>query len=74
VSQFTLLGDARKGRRPGFSDAAAPERAEALFERFCAEARRLGANVATGRFRAHMSVDLCNDGPVTILLDSKRLF
>lgn len=74
VSQFTLLGDARKGRRPGFSEAAPPERAEPLFERFCAEATALGAPVATGRFRAHMEVELVNEGPVTILLDSGRLF
>jgi D-tyrosyl-tRNA(Tyr) deacylase len=74
VSQFTLLGDVRKGRRPSFGDAMEPERANALFERFCAACRELGARVETGRFRAHMLVELTNDGPVTILVDSKRTF
>lgn len=74
VSQFTLLGDVRKGRRPSFGDAMEPERANALFERFCEACRDLGARVETGRFRTHMHVELTNDGPVTILVDSKRAF
>lgn len=74
VSQFTLLGDCRKGRRPSFVDAAAPERADALYREFVARARALGAPVATGVFRAHMDVELVNDGPVTLLLDSTRAF
>ena len=74
VSQFTLLGDARKGNRPGFSDAAPPEAANALYEQFCALLRAKGLGVETGTFRAHMEVELVNDGPVTILLDSRKLF
>ena len=74
VSQFTLLGDVRKGRRPSFTEALEPVRAEALFEHFCAECRTRGARVETGRFRTHMRVLLENDGPVTILIDSKRAF
>jgi D-aminoacyl-tRNA deacylase len=74
VSQFTLFGDARKGNRPSFVDAAAPELANALYERFCAMLREKGLPVATGVFRATMEVELVNDGPVTILLDSRRLF
>lgn len=70
VSQFTLLGDCRRGRRPSFIAAAAPEAAEQTYERFIAEARALGVNVATGRFRAHMQVELVNDGPVTLVIDS----
>jgi len=73
VSQFTLLGDARKGRRPSFTDAMAPEPARALFERFCAFCRD-AAPVETGRFRASMQVELVNDGPVTLLLDTRRSF
>lgn len=69
VSQFTLLGDARKGRRPSFVDAAAPEEAETLFERFCALLRERNLVVRTGRFGAMMEVELINDGPVTILLE-----
>lgn len=74
VSQFTLYGDARKGNRPGFTDAAPPEAANALYERFCALVREKGIPVKTGVFRASMELELVNEGPVTILLDSKRLF
>lgn len=74
VSQFTLLGDARKGRRPSFVGALAPGPAEALYDRVVALARETGLPVATGRFRADMEVELVNDGPVTILLDTKKLF
>jgi D-tyrosyl-tRNA(Tyr) deacylase len=70
VSQFTLYGDCRAGRRPSFTAAAAPERAEALYERFVARARADGVAVSTGRFRAHMALALVNDGPVTLLLDT----
>lgn len=74
VSQFTLLGDVRKGRRPSFTAAAAPERAEALYLQVAELLEEQGIPVALGRFRAHMHVDLLNDGPVTVLLDSRRLF
>ncbi len=74
VSQFTLLGDCRKGRRPSFVHAAPPELGEQLYELFVAAIGIRGIPVATGRFRAHMDVSLVNDGPVTLLLDSKRLF
>lgn len=74
VSQFTLLGDCRKGRRPGFSDAAPPERAVELYEAFVREVRSRGISVETGRFREHMEVSLVNDGPVTLLLDSRKAF
>jgi D-aminoacyl-tRNA deacylase len=74
VSQFTLLGDARKGNRPSFTAAAPPELAEALYQRFCASLRDKGLPVATGVFRAHMEVELVNEGPVTLLLDSTRAF
>jgi D-tyrosyl-tRNA(Tyr) deacylase len=74
VSQFTLYGDARKGRRPSFIDALEPIAAEKLYDRFVEEARKTGLEVATGRFRAMMDVELVNAGPVTILLDSRRGF
>ncbi|MEN1680394.1 MAG: D-aminoacyl-tRNA deacylase [Planctomycetota bacterium] len=70
VSQFTLWGDCRKGRRPSFVDAAPPELAERLYEELVEEVRRLGRPVATGRFRTHMEVTLTNDGPVTLWLES----
>ncbi len=69
VSQFTLYGDARKGRRPSFSDAAVPERAEPLVDWFVEELRRAGFTVATGVFGAHMDVEIHNDGPVTLLVE-----
>jgi D-tyrosyl-tRNA(Tyr) deacylase len=74
ISQFTLHGDARRGRRPSFIAAARPEQAEPLFERVAAELRNAGIPVETGRFGARMAVELVNDGPVTILLDTKRTF
>lgn len=74
VSQFTLYGDARGGRRPSFVLAAPPELGKALYEEFVAALRTLGVRVQTGVFQAHMSVDLVNDGPVTILLDSSKVF
>jgi D-tyrosyl-tRNA(Tyr) deacylase len=74
VSQFTLLGDCRGGRRPSFTEAAEPAEAERLYERFNQRVAEAGVTVATGVFRAHMDVELVNDGPVTFLLDSRRLF
>ena len=74
VSQFTLLGDARHGRRPSFIRAARPEVAEPLFENVKERLVKRGLNVETGRFRTHMQVELINDGPVTILLDSHKGF
>ncbi|HTD33085.1 MAG TPA: D-aminoacyl-tRNA deacylase [Candidatus Elarobacter sp.] len=74
VSQFTLLGDVRKGRRPSFIAAARGEQAERLYERVAAELRATGLHVETGVFGADMAVELVNDGPVTILLDTKRAF
>lgn len=74
VSQFTLLGDARHGRRPSFSGAAAPDEADKLYEKLVSALRDDGFKVETGRFRTHMMVELVNDGPVTILLDSKKGF
>lgn len=74
VSQFTLLGDARKGRRPAFTGAAPPDEAAPLVEALADEARALGVPVVTGRFGATMDVELTNAGPVTLLLDTERLF
>lgn len=74
VSQFTLLGDCRKGRRPAFTGAAPPEQANALYEEYVAAVRQLGPPVETGIFRAQMEVSLVNDGPVTLLLDSRKQF
>jgi len=73
VSQFTLLADTRKGRRPSFTQAAPPEEAEPLVDSFCAALRDAGAEVQTGRFGARMLVEIQNDGPVTIILDSGEL-
>ncbi|GBC59609.1 D-tyrosyl-tRNA(Tyr) deacylase [Desulfonema ishimotonii] len=72
VSQFTLLGDCRKGRRPSFAHAAGPETANRLYEYFVSRVRETGVPVQTGRFRAMMDVRLVNDGPVTLILDSRR--
>lgn len=69
VSQFTLYGDTRKGRRPGFSDAAPPDRARALYEQFIAELEALGVPAQTGVFGAHMHVELVNNGPVTLMVE-----
>jgi D-tyrosyl-tRNA(Tyr) deacylase len=74
VSQFTLFGDVRRGRRPSYIDAAPPEEAEPLYDYFLAALRRHGLRVASGVFRAMMEVELVNDGPVTILIDSERSF
>ncbi|WP_437304081.1 D-aminoacyl-tRNA deacylase [Sorangium sp. So ce388] len=74
ISQFTLFGDVRRGLRPSFDGAMEPVRAEALYDRFVAALRARGLEVATGRFRADMRVFVENDGPVTILIDSKRTF
>ncbi len=74
VSQFTLMGDTRKGRRPGFSSAARPEIANDLYEAFVGQSRALGIVVETGQFQQHMVVRIDNDGPVTLLIDSKKTF
>jgi D-tyrosyl-tRNA(Tyr) deacylase len=74
VSQFTLYGDVRRGRRPSWIEAAPPEAAEKLYEFFVAEARGAGLTVETGSFQKMMEVELVNDGPVTILIDSRKLF
>ena len=74
VSQFTLYGDCRRGRRPSYSEAAPPEEAERLYEHVCARLRAAGLAVAQGVFRAMMDVELVNDGPVTLLLDSRKAF
>ncbi len=73
VSQFTLYGNVRKGRRPSFSEAARPEHAEPLYERFCELLALQGVPVARGRFGAHMQVSLVNDGPVTVWLDTEEM-
>ncbi len=72
ISQFTLLADTRKGRRPSFIEAAPPQQAESLFNLFVERMRNTGLKVATGRFQAHMLVEIHNDGPVTVMLDSKE--
>ncbi len=74
ISQFTLLGDVRKGRRPSYSDAGRPETAKRIYESFCKAVEGYGIKVATGSFQADMKVEIVNDGPVTILLDSQKLF
>lgn len=74
VSQFTLYGDCRHGRRPGFSDAAGADLGKELYQVFVSGMAGLGVDVGTGIFQAHMQVEIINDGPVTILLDSKKLF
>jgi D-tyrosyl-tRNA(Tyr) deacylase len=74
ISQFTLYGDVRRGLRPSWIEAAAPEVAKPLYELFIAKVRELLANVATGSFRSQMQVELVNDGPVTIMLDSRKEF
>ena len=74
VSQFTLLGDARGQNRPGFTQAEAPERADELYRLVCSRMREQDVAVETGVFRADMQIEMCNDGPVTILLDSEKLF
>lgn len=73
VSQFTLLGDVRRGKRPSFTDAAAPEIANQMYEKYCEAIERSGLRVARGVFQADMQVSLVNDGPVTILLDSRKV-
>jgi len=73
VSQFTLLADTRKGRRPSFTGAAPPPQAEALFQQFVDAVRASGLRVATGRFQQYMQLEIHNDGPVTIMLDSREL-
>jgi len=74
ISQFTLYGDCRRGRRPSFIMAAEPKKAESLYEYFIAEGKRAGINTVAGRFQAMMDIKLINEGPVTILLDSRKAF
>lgn len=74
VSQFTLYGDCKRGRRPSFVKAAKPEKAKLLYERFIKETKKMGINTQQGEFQAHMVINIENDGPVTILLDSEKKF
>ena len=74
VSAFSTLGDARKGHRPAYSAAAGPEMAEQMYDQFCEQLRATGLTVATGRFRTKMAVDSVNDGPICVLIDSKKTF
>ncbi|MBO8160336.1 MAG: D-tyrosyl-tRNA(Tyr) deacylase [Thermosipho sp. (in: Bacteria)] len=74
VSQFTLYGDCRRGRRPSYSDSAPPDKAKVFYSKFIEKAKKYGINVSTGSFGAYMKVSLINDGPVTLLLDSKKVF
>ncbi|SJZ36110.1 D-aminoacyl-tRNA deacylase [Garciella nitratireducens] len=74
ISQFTLYGDCKKGRRPNFMKAAKPEQANLFYERFIEEMKKIGIRTQTGRFQSHMMVNLQNDGPVTILIDSEKQF
>jgi D-tyrosyl-tRNA(Tyr) deacylase len=74
VSQFTLYGDLRRGRRPGFERAASPMVASGLYQEYVAALKSMGVSVETGTFQAHMTVELANDGPVTILIDSQKVF
>ncbi len=74
ISQFTLYGDCRKGRRPGFSASAPPESALSMYEHFCENLKKIGLTVATGQFQENMRIMVDNDGPVTLLLDSKKQF
>lgn len=74
ISQFTLYGDCRRGRRPSFTDAASPDKGKEYYEKFVEEVKKYGINVQTGIFQAMMEVELINQGPVTILLDSKKTF
>ena len=74
ISQFTLYGDCRRGRRPSFTDAASPDKGKEYYEKFVKEVKKYGVNVQTGIFQAMMEVELINQGPVTILLDSKKIF
>ena len=74
VSQFNLFGECRKGRRPGFSEAARPDMADDFYQKFVDKAKAMGVDTHTGKFRSHMMVELVNDGPVTLLIDSKKNF